>query len=355
METTYDGTNGKRVTIYTIAEKLGISSTTVYRALNNKSRIRETTKEAVLTAAKELGFRPNSVAKSLARKPLRIAFVVSSGFPEFHHHFINGARQTENELRDYNVRVDYFSNEEEDASDDGALFLRTALKKIAADSYDGLLFLGRDVEELDLIAKKGIPMAAVVNEYERGSRCFFVHYDGETAGRLAAELLFWKFGKGAGVALASGFRNVHIHRLTARGFYEKCEELSLRVIATLYNRDTRQVAYANTNALLEKHPEVQGIYVNSYNSGGVIRSVREHGLSGKIVLITSDINEELAACLMDGTVSATIYQNQYRQGRLGLRYLYQYISENQKKIEDIISVNPEVIFKSNINRYQQER
>ncbi|MDR2048539.1 MAG: LacI family DNA-binding transcriptional regulator, partial [Treponema sp.] len=327
---------------------------TVYRALNNKSRISEKTKEAVLAAAKELNFRPNSVAKSLARKPLRIAFVVSSGFPEFHHHFINGARQTEGELRDYNVRVDYFSNEEENSLDDGTLFLRTTLKKIASDSYDGLLFLGKDVEELDLIVQKGIPMAAVVNDYEKGNRCFFVHYDGETAGRLAAELLFWKFGKGAVVALASGFETVHIHRLTARGFYEKCEELSLHLIATLYNRDTRKLAYMNTNALLEEHPELQGIYVNSYNSSGVIRSVREHGLSGKIVLITSDINEELVACLMDGTVSATIYQNPYRQGRLGLRYLYQHISEN-RKIDDVISVNPEVIFKSNINRYQQER
>jgi LacI family transcriptional regulator len=354
METTHDGTNGKRVTIYTLAEKLGISSTTVYRALNNKSRISETTKEAVLAAAKELKFRPNIVAKTLARKPLRIAFIVSSGFPEFHHHFINGARQTERELRDYNVRVDYFSNEEENAFDDGAVFLRATLKKIAADSYDGLLFLGTEVEELDLIAGKNIPMATVLNDYEKGNRCFFIHYDGKTAGRLAAELLFWRLGKGGNVALASGYETVYMHRLIDGGFYEKSEELSLHVITTLYNRDTRKAAYENTNTLLDEHPELQGIYVNSYNSSGVIRSVREHGLSGKIVLITSDINEELVACLMDGTVSATIYQNQYRQGRLGLRYLYQYISENQK-VDDIISVNPEVIFKSNINRYRQER
>jgi LacI family transcriptional regulator len=353
MKTTHDGTNEKRVTIYTIAERLGISSTTVYRALNNKTKISKATKEAVLAAVKELGFRPNSIAKSLARKPLRIAFVMSSGFPEFHHHFINGARQTENELRDYNVRVDYFSNEEENAFDDGAVFLAATLKNVAADSYDGLLYLGTGVEELDLIAKKGIPMATIVNDFKKNNRCFFIHYDGETAGRLAAELLFWKLGAGANVVLASGFQTVYMHQLISRGFTEKCEELSLHIICTLYNNDNKKTAYENTNALLEKKPEVQGIYVNSYNSGGVIRSVKEHGLGGKIVLITSDINEELLECLADGTVSATIYQNQYRQGRLGLRYLYQYITENQK-IDDTISVNPEVIFKSNMNRYQQE-
>jgi LacI family transcriptional regulator len=352
METTHDTANGKRVTIYTIAEKLGISSTTVYRALNDKSRISETTKEAVLRAARELGFRPNVVAKTLARKPLRIAFVLSSPFPEFYRYFINGARRTENELRDYNIRVDYFPHGDAAACEDLS-FLRATLKKIASDSYDGLLYMGLEVEELDLIVAKGIPMATLMNDYKRSNRRFFVHYDGETAGRLAAELLFWKLGKGANVALASGFKDLYVHKLISGGFYEKCEELSLRLIDTIYNKDLEKAAYVNTNALLEKYPELQGIYVNSYNSGGVIRSVKEHGLDGKIVLITSDINEELVECLTGGTVSATIYQNQFRQGRLALRYLYQSISENQK-VDDTVSVNPEVIFKSNINRYREE-
>jgi LacI family transcriptional regulator len=209
------------------------------------------------------------------------------------------------------------------------------------------------VDELDLIAGKGIPMATILNDYKKDNRCFFIHYDGETAGRLAAELLFWKLGKDANVALASGFETIYMHKLISRGFKQKCEELSLNLINILYNKDARKIAYMNTNILLEEHPELQGIYVNSYNSSGVIRSVKEHGLGGKVTLITSDINEELVTCLTDGTVSATIYQNQYRQGRLGLRYLYHYISENQK-IDDIISINPEVIFKSNINRYREE-
>jgi LacI family transcriptional regulator len=343
----------KRVTIYTVAEKLGVSSTTVYRALNNKSKISQKTKDSILKMVKELGYKPNSIAKSLARKPIRIAFIVSSGFPEFHRYFIIGAKQTEAELKDYNVHVDYFSNNE-DGSDKDIAFFQTTIKKVAAGPYDGLLFLGREIDELRMITEKNIPVAAVVNDMPKTKRCFYMHYDGETAGRMAGELLFWRLGPGGKVVLASGAETIYMHTLITHGFTEQCKELSLDLVAIIYNKDDEETAYANTNAILDTHSEIQGIYVNSYNSRGVIRSIRDHNLGGKIVLITSDINDELCGCLANGIVSATIYQNQYRQGRLGLKYLYQCISEN-KSIEDTITINPEIIFRSNMHRYQQWR
>jgi ABC-type sugar transport system substrate-binding protein len=156
------------------------------------------------------------------------------------------------------------------------------------------------------------------------------------------------------VVLASGFEHITIHQQTSRGFIKTCKEFPLNLLTTLYNKDNEQVAYSNTNILLKQHPDIMGIYVNSHNSSGVIRSVREHGLGGKVILITSDINDELCKCLEDGTVTATVFQNQYRQGRLALRYLYQHISENLE-IEDTITVNPELIFRSNMHRYQQWR
>ena len=52
----------KRPTMYGIAEKLGISSGSVYRALNNKGRISPQTRQRVLDAAKEMGYETNRVA-----------------------------------------------------------------------------------------------------------------------------------------------------------------------------------------------------------------------------------------------------------------------------------------------------
>ena len=57
----------KRTTIYDIAARLGISTATVNRALTGKPRVKDETRKLVLQTAEEMGFRPNSLARSLAR------------------------------------------------------------------------------------------------------------------------------------------------------------------------------------------------------------------------------------------------------------------------------------------------
>lgn len=67
------------VTIDDIAEELGISKTTVSRALSGKGRISEKTRDRVLAYIKKSGYRPNYIAKSLAfSKSFNIAVTVPS-------------------------------------------------------------------------------------------------------------------------------------------------------------------------------------------------------------------------------------------------------------------------------------
>ena len=82
----------KRTTIYDIASKLGISTATVNRALTGKTRVKQETRDLVLKTAKEMGFRPNALARSLASRKLRFAVLAFTSFPEFHEHFLRGAR-----------------------------------------------------------------------------------------------------------------------------------------------------------------------------------------------------------------------------------------------------------------------
>ncbi len=53
-------------TIYEVAEKAGVSLSTVSRVLNGKASVNKALKERVDQAIKELNYRPNSVARSLA-------------------------------------------------------------------------------------------------------------------------------------------------------------------------------------------------------------------------------------------------------------------------------------------------
>src|SRR3990172_8881096 len=76
-----------RVTAKEVAARLGISAMTVSRVMNKRSNVDEKTRRLVLTAAQELGYRPDHIAKSLVlQKTHTIGVVVpeitNSFFPE---------------------------------------------------------------------------------------------------------------------------------------------------------------------------------------------------------------------------------------------------------------------------------
>jgi LacI family transcriptional regulator len=68
-----------RPSIYTVAERAGVSIATVSRVLGGSDRVAPATRERVLTAADELSWRPNRLARRLAGEPTQAVGLV---FPD---------------------------------------------------------------------------------------------------------------------------------------------------------------------------------------------------------------------------------------------------------------------------------
>jgi LacI family transcriptional regulator len=66
----------KRVTIKSIAEEMGISFSTISKALNNNECIKEETRRAVLDKAYEMGYSPNMLARGLKNKQTKTIGVI---------------------------------------------------------------------------------------------------------------------------------------------------------------------------------------------------------------------------------------------------------------------------------------
>ena len=342
----------KRVTIYDIAEKLGISTATVNRALTGKPRVKEETRQLVMQTAAEMGFKPNALARSLARRQLRLAVIGFTSFSEFHDPFLRGARDAGEELADYNVVVDFFSY------DDGATntpesdaFLENTLRRIADDGYDGVLVLGRHTDTFRLLREKGICVGTAVNDIEYGMRDFYICYNGFVAGRMAAELIYrWMPDKERPVAIASGFQGMSIHHSTVSGFLEQMKATPLNLCTVYYNQDNEDVAYHETLRLLDMHPDLGAVYINSFNYRGVIHAVQEKGRAGEIVLVTSDISNELRRLIENGMVAASIFQNQYEQGRRGLHRLFRMLDSHESG-EEVMRIDPQIVLSSNLSLF----
>jgi LacI family transcriptional regulator len=74
-----------------IAKYCGVSAMTVSRALNNSSEISEATKEKVLKACQELGYKPNSAAKSLiTKKTNMIGLIIPDITNQYYSHISKG-------------------------------------------------------------------------------------------------------------------------------------------------------------------------------------------------------------------------------------------------------------------------
>jgi len=72
------GTRSKSVSIRDVAKAAGVSYQTVSRVINSNSYVKESTRERVEQAIRELGFRPNSAARALAGGETRSLTVVTS-------------------------------------------------------------------------------------------------------------------------------------------------------------------------------------------------------------------------------------------------------------------------------------
>ncbi len=99
------GPSGKRVTLKTVAEHLGLSSATVSVVLNDSpvaDSIPRETKERVFAAAKELNYRPNYLARSLRGKR---SFSVGVLVPEISEGYAAGVMSG---VEDHLVREGYF-------------------------------------------------------------------------------------------------------------------------------------------------------------------------------------------------------------------------------------------------------
>lgn len=142
------------VTIKDIAKELGVSTSTVSRALRDSYEINPETKKLVLECAKRMNYHPNPIALSLKeRKSRSIGIIVSEIANSFFSKAINGVESVAHE-RGYNVVI---SQTQESYRKE----LRI-LEYLASRSIDGLLISiateTRDTGHFAELHARGLPL-----------------------------------------------------------------------------------------------------------------------------------------------------------------------------------------------------
>ena len=239
-----------RVTIADVAEKADVSTMTVSRVLNNKEGISEQTRENVLNVMRDLGYRPNRIARSLATdKSLKIGVVVPSISSAYFGAVLEGAERVFWEAEYHIVLCNTGNSAHREA---------TVMELFEEDRVDGVLAFSSHLSKEDLSNMLRTQRAAVVinAEVEPGV-AGHIYVDEFGAMSLAVRHLLSKSRCCLGY-IGMG-KNSFAKRERMYGFMASLKKQGQAVdpdhILTLHSEDNKQAIAG----WLQDHPQIDGV------------------------------------------------------------------------------------------------
>lgn len=266
-----------------LAQQLGISETTVSRALNGYPEVSERTRQRVLAAAQEVGYRPNPMARSLASGRTNVIGIIHPLFPNdladpMFMQIVGGmvealeSRQMDlimapvspvNELRAYEHVV-------KEKRVDGLIVGRTQL-------FD---------ERVAFLAKQGLPFIAHGRTSVNQPHAWF-DYDNDSGMRVAVQHLL-EHGHQR-IALISAPLEMNFARQRFDSFSQAMKQAGLAIDPNycIENTNDRRSGYVAMQSLLACSTRPTAVVVDNHMSGvGAMRALLDAGIKiGKEVSI----------------------------------------------------------------------
>ncbi|MDB9801494.1 substrate-binding domain-containing protein, partial [bacterium] len=154
----------------------------------------------------------------------------------------------------------------------------------------------------------GVNVIAMLNDFAQGIRSTYLGTNNVKIGRLAAWMITKTVHEPGKLAIFVGGNRWHGHDLREVGFRSFVREVDrgFTVLDTLVNLETRQLTYEATLELLDRHPDLRGIYVAGGGMEGAIAALREVHDRPKVALVVNELTAESRSGLIDGYVTMTI-------------------------------------------------
>ncbi|MDU8912005.1 LacI family DNA-binding transcriptional regulator [Aestuariicoccus sp. MJ-SS9] len=298
-----------RPTLTDVAREAGVSVTTVDRALNGRSKVREDTIRKIAEAAHRVGYHGKGILQSRLNSSapeLRLGFVLSKKSQEFYRNFAREIEQAVAARTDIRGRAEirYASSQSpaeyaELLTDLGA---RCDAVACGAVNDQRLSQIVQDMKE------NGVPVISMLNDFAQGIRKNYIGLNNMKVGRLAAWMITKTSPQAGKLAIFVGGNRWHGHDLREVGFRSFVREAGqgFTMLDTLVNLETRQLTYEATLDLLYRHPDLRGLYVAGGGMEGAIAALREAHETPKVALVINELTAESRAALIDGYATMVI-------------------------------------------------
>lgn len=334
-----------------IAEKLGISIGTVDRALKNRGRISENTRQQVLEMADKLGYRPVGMPATTLRQKLHVVAIYPAKNEVFFSQISNGMGVALRENMNMGVSLERMHTVRHSLVSQQQLLSR--LEK-QMDRWDALIIAAAHPtalnEQINHFVDAGKVVVTINSDAVGSKRLFFVGQDQFSSGRTAANLMGEWLQSGGKVALFTGFRDVWGHEERLNGFIRVTKERypNIQLIGPYEYFDEEYAMRERLENVLREHGDIKGIYgTTAVALSAAAEVLNEHALSRAVRLVGFDTDDEIADHLRENTIDATILQDPFAQGYYSLRLLVRHAMLGWEPAQSCYFTRTEILVREN--------
>lgn len=327
-------------TIYDVAKKAGVSAMTVSRVINGKKDVKPETRDKVLKAIEELGYVPNSLARSFVlQRTKTIGLVITDITNPF---FTTLARGVEDTAMKNQFSV-IFCNTDEDPEKE-VLYLELLARK----RVDGVILASASGKRTPLksILLRNIPVVLIDREVDGLEDLDIVKGDSVYGAYLLTKHLINLGHKRIGIIVGS--KNISTAEDRVEGYKKALVEAGIDIDDELirFARYSREDGYKVTKELLNlENPPTAIFGGNNFIAVGAMMAIRDSGLRvpEDIALVSFDDIESLSQVYPFFTV---VTQPAYSMGVISAELLIRRIEDKDRVRERRkVILQPELIIR----------
>ncbi|NLC66263.1 MAG: LacI family transcriptional regulator [Clostridium sp.] len=327
--------NKSHMTVKDVAEKAGVSASTVSRVLSNSSKISEKTKAKVHRIMDEMGYYPNAMARSLAsNKTGNIGVILPKRaedsflnpfFPEAIRGILNGAEQFS-----YDVLISAVNRDKNE--------LNKLKELIKSSKVDGIILMESEEEDESqkYLLDNEFPFSVIGTPYKNKEKINYVDNDNIKA---CYELTKHLYGTGRRkIALIAGDESITVTKKRILGYKKALLDLNLnfdeKLLFTGSFTEETGYKYAKEILRLKEIPDAI-IITDDLIAFGAVKMLISLGIKIPSDISIASFNNSILSRYSDIPLTS-VDINTYKLGFESVKLVVDDIEKNRKGIKNTV-------------------
>lgn len=331
------------VTQKEIAEKLGISRTTVARAINGSPSIKKETKDKIMELVEKYNYEKNYIGSTLALKTRKViyALVVKSKNEFYTKGIYDGICEAEKEFRPYNMSIKIIQTD----INDEELQLRKLKEILLEDDIGGLIITPLAKERIYKILRPYLENLKVISLGMRLHKdILHVGPDYKKMGRIAGEIMCNILRDKEKILIIDNGDDKVSSKAYLDGFVSKIKGSDLDIIGPIKGNSVE-----STIGIVQKYCEeddIKGIYINRYSQDSLNKIPKKLLIGKKIV--TNGMDDLIKKLIKNKVVTATVKEQVFLEGYTAGKKIFDQVIRNYEIVNKWEVLKPRIIFLENL-------